>query len=466
MCFIILKMTEESKNDLNVVDLEDVMGKKSKIKSVLIEPVTKTEIYQKDILFFKELYHIIKNGEFNKQKTINKLRKKYKANPSKISMFHIYRNLIKTEPDKFTKHRETELIITKKVVKSHSGIVVVTILTSGGETFKECKNDCFYCPNDPTRTKAIDVKKGEIALRVPRSYLAGEPAVIRALQNNFDPIRQINCRLDVLKAMGHFEDRVKMQLDIIGATWSHYDRDYRDWFITSCYFAANTYFDKGPIESKREMLSLEQEKQINETTDQVTITAISLETRPDQMTHEECRSLLSYGCTRIQLGIQTDNDAILKKINRGCTHAQNLAGIYMAKEYGFKVELHFMQSLPGSTPEMDIKTIMDNMHLGDYLKFYPIAITPFTKIKEWYDAGTFKPWCEGNNGMDLVEMLLKVMPHIPLHCRLSRCPRDFISPDILGGCKDVNLRQILVSEMKKEELLPEKFALVKLKLQT
>ena len=110
MCFIILKMTEESKNDLNVVDLEDVVGKKSKIKSVLIEPVTKTEIYQKDILFFKELYHIIKNGEFNKQKTINKLRKKYKANPSKISMFHIYRNLIKTEPDKFTKHRETELI--------------------------------------------------------------------------------------------------------------------------------------------------------------------------------------------------------------------------------------------------------------------------------------------------------------------------------------------------------------------
>ncbi|CAA9991067.1 radical SAM protein, putative [Plasmodium knowlesi strain H] len=315
----------------------------------------------------------------------------------------------------------------RKGVRSNSGVLVVTIITHPHKF--SCKYDCYYCPNEPNQ---------------PRSYLSTEPAILRANQNNFDVICQFFNRTTTLVNNGHVADKIEVL--VLGGTWSSYDVEYQREFIRDVYYAANIY---PLLKNRRKKFSLEKEQEINETSN-CRIIGLTLETRPDQINKEELIRLRSYGCTRVQLGIQHTDDFILKKVNRQCTLQDAIRAIYLLKENGFKVDIHLMPDLPYSDVKKDIemfKHVLSSPNLqADQWKIYPCEITPFTRIEKWYNNNEFKPYFETDKNL-LICLIFLVKKSIHPWIRLNRVIRDIPNPSIIAGNNITNMRQLIANEM-------------------
>lgn len=121
---------------------------------------------------------------------------------------------------------------------------------------------------------------------------------------------QFTERCATLAQNGHPVDKV--ELLVLGGTWASYPLDYREAFCRDLYFAANTFWER----TKRARLTLAEEQELNETA-ATKIIGLTLETRPDTICADEIRLLRSYGCTRVQLGVQHIDEEILNKVNRG-----------------------------------------------------------------------------------------------------------------------------------------------------
>eukprot|EP01071_Lankesteria_metandrocarpae_P003571 Lankesteria_metandrocarpae@DN3046_c0_g1_i1.p1 len=375
--------------------------------------------------------------------------------------------------------------LVKRSVRSHSGVVVITVLTSPGAF--SCPKDCHYCPNEPGQ---------------PRSYLSTEPAVLRANQNGWDAALQFWDRASTLRRNGHTID--KIEILVLGGTWSGYPESYQESFIRDLFYAANTFVehyrdhedpahrnttaqspttaagsvspdvntkvvscsmegDRTPVAGRDDRklfrsarLTLEEEQKINEKCDS-RIIGVTLETRPDFINKPELRRLRSFGCTRVQLGIQHTDDEILNIINRGCTRAQCVKAIKLLKDSGFKVDIHIMPDLPGTDPVKDremFEYILSSSDLQvDQWKIYPCEVTPFSKIESWYKEGNYKPYAELDKGLHLVKLILHVKAAVHPWIRLNRVVRDIPNQSIIGGNDMTNLRQVLVDVMNRNCLV-------------
>jgi len=237
----------------------------------------------------------------------------------------------------------------------------------------------------------------------------------------------------------------KIELLVLGGTWSEYPESYQRMFVTELFYAANTFFDSIP---RREMKSLREEQRINETT-RVRIIGLTLETRPDAIDMNELARMREYGCTRVQLGVQHTDDKILKRVNRGCYLKDTVRAMKMIKECGFKLDAHWMTQLPGTTPSMDKNMFLNVLYnpslQADQWKVYPTAVTPYTVIKRWFENGEYTPY----EDKELLEVLLYVKTRVHPWIRLNRVIRDIPEQMILGGNKVVNLRQKLHIELKR-----------------
>ncbi len=181
-----------------------------------------------------------------------------------------------------------------------------------------------------------------------RSYISTEPGVRRANQSNFDAVLQFFDRASSLEACGQYIDKLEMM--ILGGTWSHYPIEYQEEFIRDIYYAANIFYSR--VERKR--LSLEKEIKLNESA-KCRIIGLTLETRPDCINMREIVRFRRYNCTRLQLGVQHIDDNILKEINRGCYTKDTINALRLLKKNGFKVDYHLMPDLPSSSFEIDKK---------------------------------------------------------------------------------------------------------------
>ena len=371
-----------------------------------------------------------------------KLQKLYKVTVSNCDLIKIY-NYLKLNNIKIKN------LITKKKQKSNSGVLVITVLTSAHPEYIDddgnikiakfsCKHDCAYCPNEKGH-------EGNNWVDQPRSYLFQEPAVLRANMNNFDAIKQMNARLSTLMDMGHSLD--KLEIIILGGTWSEYPEQYKERFITEIYYAANIFNNI----YKRDILSLEKEIEFNQNESHIHIIGLTLETRPDTITLEEIKKFRKYNCTRIQLGVQHTNNDVLQKINRGHNIECVYDAIKLLKENCYKIDIHLMPNLPGSSYEKDVDMLNDSLYdprmQVDQYKIYPTAIVPWTKIKKWYDDGTYIPY----DDLKLYELIKNFKKKVQKWKRLNRIIRDIPSSYISGGYdkKYVNMRQLLQNDMKK-----------------
>jgi ELP3 family radical SAM enzyme/protein acetyltransferase len=249
---------------------------------------------------------------------------------------------------------------------------------------------------------------------------------MRANRNHFDPVLQFYDRAMTLMTNGHPVD--KIELLVLGGTWSSYPYEYQETFIRDLFYAANTFYDN----LKRERYSLSYEKTNNETA-QCKIIGITLETRPDEITIEEIRRFRYFGCTRVQLGVQHTDNVILKKINRGHTVEDAKRAFKLLKDNGYKIDMHLMPNLPFSSPESDMNmfnTVLCDPDLqADQWKIYPCEVVPWTVIEKWYKSGKYIPYPENELNKVIVDVKSKIHPWI----RLNRIVRDIPSQYILGG---------------------------------
>jgi elongator complex protein 3 len=335
----------------------------------------------------------------------------YSASNYELNKFYqelVKKNLLKD-------NSELKKLIKKRTVRSISGVAIITVLTKP----YPCPGKCVFCPNE----------KG-----MPKSYLSNEPAAMRALLNDFDPVKQIEKRLTSLKNQGHPTD--KIELIVLGGTFSFYPKRYQKNFIRKCFNALN--------EGKPEK-SLNKAQKKNETALH-RVVGLSLETRPDFVTKDEVRWLRELGCTKIQLGVQHLDNEILKYVKRGHLKEDSIRAIKLARDAGLKICLHIMPNLPGSTPEKDLnvfKELFESQDFRpDYLKIYPCSVTPFSELEKWFKKGKYKSYPYE----ELKKLIVKIKGLIPEYVRIERLVRDIPGESILEGSRVTNLRQELQRE--------------------
>lgn len=378
------------------------------------------------------------------------LRRKYRINPSKSQLRYIYEKFFSDIPLNTIFGR----FLIKKACRSRSGVLVSTVVLRP-DVFS-CPKKCAYCPTE-TNLNGNPTQ--------PKSYLSSEPAMLRALQYNFDVRGQIWDRIRAYIKTGNIRESestnmissYKMEIILSGGTWESYPYEYRKSVMNELYWAANTYGNN----NDRLIKNIDDEITINETA-KYRIVGLTIETRPDFITKTSIRDYRRWGVTRVQIGVQHYDDKILDGIKRECYTKDTISAIRILKQVGFKVVCHLMPDLPGSSPELDkwmFNQSITNPDLQfDDVKVYPTAICQSSNpnlivksdIADWYKAGTYIPYAEKNLN-DLIQVIKYYKTNIQPWIRIQRLVRDIPKQSIEAGYERVsNLRQVIQDQMKKE----------------
>ena len=341
---------------------------------------------------------------------------KYKTKiPKNIILLQAYHKLLNSH--KIKKSIILENLLKTRKIRTLSGIVSITVITKP----YYCPGKCLYCPQEKD---------------MPKSYLANEPACMRAVLTKFDPFKQVDARLKSLKMTGHTTD--KIELIVLGGTWSAYPKNYQNWFIKRCFDACNGKDSK----------SLKTAQKRNERAKN-RIIGLTLETRPDFINSKEIKTMRELGCTRVEVGVQSIYDDILKKNKRGHGIKQAIKATQLLKDAGFKITYHMMPNLPGSNLKKDEKMfreLFSNSNFQpDQLKIYPCIVLKTAPLYKLWKQGKYKPYTE----KQLINLLIKIKEKIPPYVRIVRIIRDIPSQSIVAGNKVSNLREIIKSEMRK-----------------
>jgi len=332
---------------------------------------------------------------------------------AKHMLVYVYREQVasgKADEDKSLLAR-----IRMKPIRSLSGVSTVTVLT---EPYT-CPGNCIFCPDDA---------------QLPKSYLREEPGAARAFQNEFDPYRQVRSRIDSYYAIGHPID--KIELLILGGSWTAYPIAYRKQFVKRCFDAMNG----------RDAQTLLQAQEWNVRAKSRNV-GLVIETRPDEITSQEIANMRELGVTKVQMGAQSFNDDILKKNQRGHSVEETRKATALLRAAGFKIVLHWMPNLLGATPasdEIDFQRMWDGGFCPDELKIYPTQLLEQAPLYQYWKHGEFTPYTTEQ----LIELIANIKPTIPIYCRVNRIIRDIPANYIKAGSKRSSLRQDIHKELK------------------
>lgn len=386
--------------------------------------------------------------------------------------------------------RQIILTLRMKPSRTSNGIATVTVLTKPWM----CGGGCLFCPRD---------------VRMPKSYLHDEPACQRAELNTFDPYLQVTSRLSVLEAMGHRTHNV--ELIVLGGTWDDYPAPYRVWFCKEMYRALNDasvaraderqkiidwYHRLGITEDRNRIkawCALEQsrvdstsidynqaidalyrtgaweraahdqvcdpddlfaQKKENEHADHRCI-GLSVETRPEKVTDENLSFMQSLGVTRVQLGVQSLDNHVLKVNSRHASVEAMERAFWLVRMHGLKLHAHFMANLYQSNPAIDTKgyaQLVQDPHLKpDEIKLYPCALVRGTGLYRLWERHAWKPYTHD----ELLRVLSYDLTETPAYIRVSRMIRDIPSTDIEAGNRKINLRQNVQHELRTSDIHPD-----------
>jgi elongator complex protein 3 len=364
--------------------------------------------------------------------------------------------------------------VQRRPVRTQSGVTPLTVLT---QPFP-CPGQCIFCPND---------------VRMPKSYLSDEPGAQRAAQNRFDPYLQTWNRLAAFDATGHPVD--KIELIVLGGTWSFHPEAYQVFFVERCLSAMSDFgagidrrgengptlpdfetidaevdgasFGKNPYNQRVSAFlgehaarsfsasadaaawaALEAAQDRNESAGARCV-GLVLETRPDHVSAEEVLRLRRLGATKIQLGVQTLDDAVLTANRRGHDVAATRRAFRLLRAAGFKIHAHWMANLLGATPSSDLadfaRLFEDADFRPDELKLYPCSLIETAELMRFWKSGAWKPYSDD----ELLSVVAGALAVVPRWCRVTRVIRDFSSDDIVVGNKRTNFRQIAEAEVRR-----------------
>ncbi|MFI5422154.1 MAG: tRNA uridine(34) 5-carboxymethylaminomethyl modification radical SAM/GNAT enzyme Elp3, partial [Nitrososphaerales archaeon] len=260
--------------------------------------------------------------------------------------------------------KKFETRLRRKSIRTVSGIAVVTIIT---KPFDCPHGTCTFCP-------------GGVRFGTPQSYTKNSPASVFGMKRDFDPKLQVSDLLHFLEGNGH--DTSKVELILLGGTILAMPKEYQLDFVKKSYDALNSAAAS----------SLEGAMKLNESSKHRCV-GLTIETKPDWCRKEDVDSLLTYGATRVEIGVQSLQEKVLKLANRGHTVADTLRAFQVAKDSSFKIVAHMMPGLPGSDPDRDLKDLLtlihDEKYKPDMLKIYPTLVVEGTSLFQQYKKGLY-----------------------------------------------------------------------------
>lgn len=415
--------------------------------------------------FFKELINELEGKDLDKNeiaKIKNKLCKKHKIAkiPTDINI------LLHAPKSKLNKLKH----LMTKPVRTISGVSPIAIMTA---PFPCPHGKCTYCPG------GMESEFGD----TPQSYTGMEPSAMRGMRNFYDPYLIVFNRLEQYIAAGHLPEKCEMIVQ--GGTFPSFPKKYKDEFMLYMYKALNDFgrlfFLNGELdidrykeffempsplgepkrvkriherifcEKKKNIRTLEEEKKKNETT-KIRCIALCIETRPDYCFEEHIDEMLEYGTTRVEIGVQSLDSSVLKKIERGHGIKEVHKATKLARDALLKVGYHMMPGLPGVSEKKDIlmfkKLFLDKKLKPDALKIYPTMVLKGTKLYDLWKKGKYKPLTTEK----AAEIIVRAKKYIPKWCRVMRVQRDIPKQAISAGVNMTNLRQLIEKKLKEAKL--------------
>jgi elongator complex protein 3 len=335
---------------------------------------------------------------------------------SKEQLLTVYRELC--DQGRLPFHPNIVTLLQMKPTRSQAGVSVVTVLTKP----YPCPGQCIFCPTD---------------VRMPKSYLHDEPGAMRAERHAFDPFAQTRSRIEALENIGHPAD--KIELLILGGTWSSYRRDYQEWFVRRCLDAMNG-FDAGSLP----------EAQVANAHGSRRNVGLVIETRPDHINPDELRWLRYLGVTKVQIGVQSLDDRILALNNRGEAVADTRRAMRLLRLAGFKIHAHWMPNLLGATVESDLldfgRLWSDPALRPDEIKIYPCMLVKNAELYEYWQRGEYQPYSEEA----LIDLIADCKANTPRFVRINRIVRDIPTTNVVAGMKKANLRQLAQQRLREQ----------------
>jgi len=337
----------------------------------------------------------------------------------KHALVSVYTHMVESE-----QWPEDETLLAKirmKPTRTLSGVTTVTVLTR----YHPCPGACIFCPQED---------------QLPKSYLSEEPGAKRGVENDFDPYLQVSNRIRALEAVGHPTD--KIELLILGGSFSAYPEEYQTWFVQRCFDAMNADDPDAPVRS--ESLLAAQARNVHAAHRNV---GLVIETRPDLVDLAALARFRELGVTKVQMGAQSLDDRILELNKRGHTAEETLSATALLRSGGFKIVLHWMPNLLGATPASDREDFNrlwgEGAYCPDEIKIYPCQLLEGTQLYEYWQEGAYQPYSEAT----LLDLIAEIKTKVPRYCRINRIIRDIPSTYVVAGNKNTSLRQDIHREM-------------------
>ena len=309
----------------------------------------------------------------------------------------------------------------RKRVRTISGVTILSVMTKP----LPCPGQCVYCPGGFDKP-----------IPTPKSYMPKSPTVLRALRKNYDSRGQIQGRIETLDLNGHIAE--KNEIIVMGGTFMASPQQYRHDFIKGVYDGLNLV----------DSANLEKAKKINETAKHRCI-GLCIETRPDWCSPAQINEMLSFGTTRVEIGVQIPDDENYELTKRGHTVQDVIDSTKLLKDAGFKIYYHYMCNLPGSNPEKDVRMFRELFSNPDFrpdgLKLYPCVVIEDTELEEMMNQGNYTPYTTEQ----VVDILAEIKPMVPRWARIQRVMRDLPAEYIVGGTKFSHLRDAAQEKMKR-----------------
>ncbi|NXE28049.1 ELP3 protein, partial [Ardeotis kori] len=367
---------------------------------------------------------LIEAHEQGKDVNLNKLKTKTSAKYGLSAQPRLV-DIIAAVPPQYRKVLVPKL--KAKPIRTASGIAVVAVMCKPHRCphINFTGNICVYCPGGPDSDFEYSTQ----------SYTGYEPTSMRAIRARYDPYLQTRHRVEQLKQLGHSVDKV--EFIVMGGTFMALPEEYRDYFIRNLHDALSGHTSNNVAEAVKYS-----ERSLTK------CVGITIETRPDYCLKRHLSDMLSYGCTRLEIGVQSVYEDVARDTNRGHTVKAVCESFHLAKDAGFKVVAHMMPDLPNMGLERDMDQFVEFFEnpafRPDGMKLYPTLVIRGTGLYELWKTGRYKSYPPST----LVDLVARILALVPPWTRVYRVQRDIPMPLVSSGVEHGNLRELALARMK------------------
>ncbi|KAM0677173.1 Elongator subunit [Binucleata daphniae] len=314
-----------------------------------------------------------------------------------------------------------------KPIRTASGVAVVAVMCKPHRCphIALTGNICVYCPGGPDSDFEYSTQ----------SYTGYEPTSMRAIRHRYDPYEQARTRMLQLQSLGHPTDKV--EFIIMGGTFMSLSDAYKEGFVTALHDSL----------SGSRSVTLAEAIQRSEMSKNKCV-GITIETRPDFCKPLHLSKMLNYGCTRIEIGVQSVYEDVAFDTNRGHTVASVCETLSLSKDAGYKIVAHMMPNLPNVDMKRDYAQFLQYFEDPDFrsdgLKIYPTLVIRGTGLYELWKNKRYVNYSPD----ELIDFLSRILSLVPAWTRVYRVQRDIPMPLVSSGVEHGNIREIVLARMK------------------